>query len=100
MLIKSLRGDGTNKHCQHGDFEAVVEYDNQKIAICSGGDILKNVKDNIERYKTNDYVIAASRNFDSFDRVIGVYNPIIVEKNFGDSVDFVNYAKNVILHIE
>ena len=90
-----------DNHRQWGDFEAIVENENGRIAICSRGDVLKDVIDNIERYKDNDYVIVTSRNFATFDEKIGrVYFPIVVEKKKGDSVEFVYCARKVMSHIK
>ena len=45
-------------------------------------------------------VIVASRNFANFDKIIGGYSPIIVEKKKGDSIEFVECARKVISHIK
>ncbi len=89
-----------DNHCQRGDFESVVKYDILNIAICSEGDALHVVNSNIKRHLDKDYVIVTSRNFANFDKVIGVYSPIIVEKKKSDSNEFAECARKVISHIK
>lgn len=89
-----------DNHCPRGDFEAVVKYDILNIAICSEGDALHIVDSNIKRHLDKDCVIVASRNFANFDKVIGVYSPIIVEKKKSDSNKFIECARKVISHIK
>jgi len=89
-----------DNHCQRGDIEAIIKYGILDIAICSEGDAMHVVESNIKRHLDKDYVIVASRNFANFDRVIGGYSPIIVEKKKGDSIEFVECARKVISHIK
>ena len=58
------------------------------------------VDSNIKRHLDKDCVIVASRNFANFDKVIGVYSPIIVEKKKSDSNKFIECARKVISHIK
>ena len=89
-----------DNHCQRGDIEAIIKYGILDIAICSEGDALHVVESNIKRHLDKDYVIVASRNFANFDKVIGGYSPIIVDKKKGDSIEFVECARKVISHIK
>ena len=89
-----------DNHCQRGDFEAIVKYGILNITICSEGEALYVVESNIKRHYDKDYVIVASRNFANFDKIIGGYSPIIVEKKKGDSIEFVECARKVISHIK
>ena len=50
-----------------GDFEAEVEWTGLKLAICSRGDELVWVLDNIKAYQYCDVVIVTSRNYSRFD---------------------------------
>ena len=52
-----------------GDFIARVIYKKTKVAICSGGDKLTQVKDNIRSNAECDVIVVTSRNFSTFDKV-------------------------------
>ena len=91
-----------------GDFEAEVEWAGLKLAICSRGDKLIWVLDNIKTYQYCDVVIVTSRNYSRFDPTIskaksqyGTPNCILevvpkvlnaglsLEKQYMDLADFV-----------
>ena len=91
-----------------GDFEAEVERARLKLAICSRGDELVWVLDNIKTYQHCDIVIVTSRNYATFDNKIanaisqyGTPNCILevvpkvlnagmsLEKQYMDLADFV-----------
>ena len=68
-----------------GDFVAIIEYKEKRIAICSRGDQLNWVLTNITTYINLDVVVVTSRNYATFDKQIrNVYNPIVFNKQKSD----------------
>ena len=87
-----------------GDFEAVVEYNEKKIAICSMGDAPTAVPKHIKNYGGgSEIVITATRNDSDYTDRISQYNPIYIDKaiNTNDSpekqyMDLADFVRNIV----
>ena len=87
-----------------GDFEAVVEYNGKKIAICSMGDTPTAVPKHIKSYGANcEIIITATRNDSNYTNRISQYNPIYFDKaiNTNDSpekqyMDLADFVRNIV----
>lgn len=92
----ALNGLGNLK----GDFVAVIEYQKKRIAICSRGDLLKWVIDNITIHINLDIVVVTSRNYATFDKQIrNVYNPIVFNKQKSDYTALTKFVQDVVEEI-
>lgn len=77
------------------DFIAVVQYLELRIAICSMGDVLGKVEENIKIHIECDIVVVTSRNYASFDKRIGVFQPRIYPKVLTDCAGIMDYVKQI-----
>lgn len=92
----ALNGLGNLK----GDFVAVIEYEKKSIAICSRGDLLKCVIDNITIHINLDIVVVTSRNYATFDKAVrNVYNPIVFNKQKSDYTALTKFVQDVVEEI-
>ena len=89
-----------------GDFEAKVEIAGKTVALCSQGDELKWVLNNIQKYIACDVVVVTSRNFSTFDKKVGrIYNPKVLNKvcaNISlesDYMDLADFTRQVVTEI-
>lgn len=83
-----------------GDFVAVIEYQKKSIAICSRGDLLKWVIDNITIHINLDIVVVTSRNYATFDKEIrNVYNPVVFNKQKSDYTALTKFVQDVVEEI-
>lgn len=83
-----------------GDFVAVIEYEKKRIAICSRGDLLKCVIDNITIHINLDIVVVTSRNYATFDKAVrNVYNPIVFNKQKSDYTALTKFVQYVVEEI-
>lgn len=83
-----------------GDFVAVIEYKEKRIAICSCGDQLNWVLTNIITYINLDVVVVTSRNYATFDKEVrNVYNPIVFNKQKSDYTALTQFVQGVVKEI-
>ena len=83
-----------------GDFVAVIEYQKKSIAICSRGDLLKWVIDNITIHINLDVVVVTSRNYATFGKEVrNVYNPIVFNKQKSDYTALTKFVQDVVKEI-
>ncbi len=89
-----------------GDFEAKVEIAGKAVALCSQGDVLKWVLNNIQTYIACDVVVVTSRNFSTFDKKVGrIYNPKVLDKVGAntslesDYMDLADFTRQVVTEI-
>ena len=90
-----------------GDFEAIVEYNGKRIAICSMGDAPTAVPKHIKKYGGgSEIVITATRNDSDYTDRINQYAPIYIDKaiNTNDSpekqyMDLADFVRKVIAKI-
>lgn len=78
------------------DFETILEHNNQRIAICSAGDVLYNVVANVNKFarmQNIDVLIIASRPFASLHTSIGSFHPIYRDKLQKNDVNNVEDAR-------
>lgn len=96
--IMTPRKQGRNT----ADFETILEYKNQRIAICSAGDVLCNVVANINKFdqmQNIDVLIIASRPFASLHAQIGSFHPIYRDKLPKDDLNNVEDARFILSKI-
>ena len=92
----ALNGLGNLK----GDFVAVIEYKEKRIAICSRGDQLNWVLTNITTYIDLDVIVVTSRNYATFGKeVCNVYNPIVFNKQKSDYTALTKFVQDVVKEI-
>ena len=92
----ALNGLGNLK----GDFVAVIEYKEKRIAICSRGDQLNWVLMNITTYIDLDVVVVTSRNYATFGKEVrNVYNPIVFNKQKSDYTALTKFVQDVVKEI-
>ena len=89
-----------------GDFEAKVEIAGKTVAVCSQGDVLKWVLNNIKKYIACDVVVVTSRNFSTFNKTINnVYNPVVFGKQMVNAnlvagyMDLAHFVRQVVTEI-
>lgn len=90
-----------------GDFEAIVEYNGKRIAICSMGDAPTAVPKHIKKYGGgSEIIITATRNDSDYTDRISQYSPIYIDKaiNTNDSpekqyMDLADFVRKVIAKI-
>ena len=66
----------------HIDFDTELLYNGKRIAICSAGDVLKNIHKTINRHEGCDILVTASRNFkqSSLDSIFAQYDVKYIKK--------------------
>lgn len=97
-ILQSYVNVGSKRSQPHfsGDFVATLLYKGNTIAICSRGDKLVWVKDNIKQNMTCDVVIVTSRHYSTFGKVIGVYNPIVFNKTKSGYQHLARFVKSIV----
>jgi hypothetical protein len=97
LLIDGASIDGDDPDFK-GDFTAKLSYKGIKVAICSMGDKLSAVEENIRNYNKCDVVIVASRNFVSLGKIL-CDRTSIHTKVLSDYAGHVVFAKKIIADI-
>lgn len=81
-----------------GDFTVQLRYKGIEVAICSMGDKLSAVEENIQSYNKCEVVIVASRNFTSLGKIL-CDRTSIHTKYLSDYAGHVAFAKKIIADI-
>ncbi len=105
-LIMYQSANSSPKTQLDGDFEAKVEIAGKTVAVCSQGDVLKWVLNNIKKYIACDVVVVTSRNFSTFNKTINnVYNPVVFGKQLVNAslvagyMDLAHFVRQVVTEI-